>query len=98
MYNVGAKDHIVSLFFQGNHTRSAVDFECRAQGAADQNRDRSCLSVCLASVYPPITIQVDRPLQLDVGLVSEAHLRRHELTDEPSGAPHLIDCRIAKIE
>src|SRR5205823_13912957 len=98
MHDVGAKNHVVSRFFEGNYTWSAGDLECRAQDAADQNRDRGCVSVRLGSVYPPITVRVDRPLQLDIGLVSEAHLRRHELTDEPARAPHLIDCRIAKIE
>jgi hypothetical protein len=48
--------------FSGDHTRSSADFECRAQGAANQNGDRGCAPVCLGSVNPPITIRVDRPL------------------------------------
>jgi hypothetical protein len=98
MDSVWAKDHIVSLFFEGDHTLTSINFECRTQSAVNQDRYCGRIPVGLGSVQPSVAIRVDRPFQLDIGLVSEAPFTRHKLADKPSGARHLIERRVAEIK
>ena len=98
MHNFGAEDHIVPCFFRV--TTRAVPSTSNVVRSVPRIRTEIVVAFRFASA--PFTRRSPSGwiahFQLDVGLVSEAHLRRHELTDEPPGAPHLIDCRIAKIE
>ena len=98
MDDVAAKDDIVPFLVEGHGLRLSIDLERYAQRAVDENRDGRGIAVCFGAVGTPFTVRVHSPFYLDVGLVPQPQFSRNELTNEPTGAPDLINGCVPEIE
>jgi DDE superfamily endonuclease len=97
MNDVGSEYDIVASRLKHHLFLRSANVKRDSQTALDQYGDRGAVSIG-PRTGPLVSVRVDAPLELDVGLAPQSELRGNKLAEEPSAVAHLVGLSIAKVE
>src|SRR5689334_4777825 len=97
MDDVGTKGQIVARLLQGDALHPTARRQSYLQCPFDKNGN-GCRMPCCPGTRALLTIRMDTPFQLNLGLMAEALFSRNKLADEPACASHLIDRGVSLVK